>query len=77
MHLLSRWKPSPALVVAGLALLVALGGTSVAAVSAVPKNSVATPLLKNPGDGLDGAWPQSDRGEPGLRRAGAVRQVTS
>jgi hypothetical protein len=40
-------KPSPALVVASLALLVALGGTSVAAVSVVvPRNSVGTAQLK-------------------------------
>jgi hypothetical protein len=40
-------RPSPALVVASLALLVALGGTSIAAVSAVPSNSVGTAQLKN------------------------------
>jgi hypothetical protein len=40
-------KPSAALVLAGLALLVALGGTSAAAVSAVPNNSVGTAQLKN------------------------------
>ncbi len=38
-------RPSPALVVACLALLVALGGTSYAAV-ALPKNSVGTPQLR-------------------------------
>jgi hypothetical protein len=42
-----RKLPSPALVVAGIALLVALGGTSVAAVSQVPRASVGTPQLKN------------------------------
>ena len=40
-------RPSPALVVAGIALLVALGGTSVAAVTSVPNNSVGTSQLKN------------------------------
>lgn len=45
-HYLSR-RPSPALVVACLALLVALGGTSIAAVSALPSNSVGTAQLKN------------------------------
>jgi hypothetical protein len=41
-------RPSPAMVVASLALLVALGGTGVAAVNAlVPKNSVGTAQLKN------------------------------
>jgi hypothetical protein len=39
-------RPSPAMVVACLALLVALGGTSVAAVTAIPRNSVGTPQLK-------------------------------
>lgn len=39
--------PSPALIVACLALLVALGGTSIAAVSALPNNSVGTAQLKN------------------------------
>jgi hypothetical protein len=43
----SRLRPSPALVVACLALLVALGGTSIAAVSQLAKNSVGTPQLKN------------------------------
>jgi hypothetical protein len=46
MRLLSR-RPSPALVVACLALLVALGGTSIAAVSALPSGSVGTAQLKN------------------------------
>jgi hypothetical protein len=40
-------RPSPALVVACLALLVALGGTSVAAINALPRNSVGTAQLKN------------------------------
>jgi hypothetical protein len=40
-------RPSPALVVACLALLVALGGTSVAAVSALAPNSVGTSQLKD------------------------------
>jgi hypothetical protein len=41
-------RPSPALIVASLALLVALGGTSVAAVSvALPKGSVGTRQLQN------------------------------
>jgi hypothetical protein len=43
-----RIKPSPSMVVAALALLVALGGTGVAAVAvAVPRNSVGTLQLKN------------------------------
>ena len=40
-------RPSPALVVACLALAVALGGTSYAAVTLVPRNSVGTTQLKN------------------------------
>ena len=39
-------RPSPALVVASAALLVALSGTSYATVLNVPKNSVGTPQLK-------------------------------
>src|SRR3970040_1855331 len=41
-------RPSPAMIVACIALLVSLGGTSVAAVSQlVPRNSVGTAQLKN------------------------------
>ena len=40
-------RPSPALVVASLALAVALGGTSYATVLQVPRASVGTPQLKN------------------------------
>jgi len=39
-------RPSPALVVACVALLVALGGTGYATVLNVPKSSVGTPQLK-------------------------------
>jgi len=39
-------RPSPAMVVACLALLVALGGTSMAAATQLAKNSVGTPQLK-------------------------------
>jgi|SRR5581483_64727 len=43
-----RFRPSPAMVVASLALLVALGGTAVAAVATTaPPNSVNTAALKN------------------------------
>jgi hypothetical protein len=38
--------PSPALVIALIALFVALGGTSLAAINALPKNSVGTKQLK-------------------------------
>src|SRR2546425_8755002 len=47
MNLLKRFRPSPAMVVAGLALLVALGGTSYAAVQALPRNSVTTVQVKD------------------------------
>jgi hypothetical protein len=48
MRRLTCHRPSPAMVVACLALLVALGGTSIAAVSQlVPRNSVGTAQLKN------------------------------
>ena len=40
-------RPSPALVVAGLALAIALSGTAVAASVALAPNSVGTPQLKN------------------------------
>jgi hypothetical protein len=43
---LKRFRPSPALVVASLALAVALGGTGYAAI-ALPANSVGTKQLKN------------------------------
>jgi len=46
MHRLIR-RPSAAMVVASLALLVALGGTSVAAVSQLARNSVGTAQLRN------------------------------
>ena len=40
-------RPSPAMIVACIALLVALGGTSVAAVSQLARNSVGTPQLRD------------------------------
>jgi hypothetical protein len=46
MKRLRRYRPSPALVVASIALAIALGGTSYAAV-VLPRNSVGTPQLKN------------------------------
>lgn len=42
----SHRRPSPAVVVATVALFVALGGTSIAAVNALPRNSVGTIQLK-------------------------------
>src|SRR5881392_3661004 len=47
MNLLRRFKPSPAMVVASLALLIALGGTSYAAIQALPRNSVTTVQVKD------------------------------
>jgi hypothetical protein len=46
MHTRLRRLPSPATVLAALALLVALTGTSVAAVSQIPRNSVGAAQLK-------------------------------
>src|ERR671938_1826973 len=40
-------RPSPALAVATLALLFALTGTGIAAVAALPRNSVGTAQLRN------------------------------
>ena len=44
--MISVRRPSPALVISCVALGLALGGTSFAAVSALPKNSVGTPQLQ-------------------------------
>ena len=44
---LLRRRPSPALVISCLALLFALAGTSIAAVNALPRNSVGNAQLKN------------------------------
>jgi hypothetical protein len=47
MRFLHGAKPSPATVIACLALLISLTGTSIAAVSQLAPNSVGTPQLKN------------------------------
>lgn len=47
MKLSARFRPSPAMVVATLALLVALTGTGVAAVALAPKNSVGSDQVIN------------------------------
>jgi len=44
---MKRFQPSPALVISLIALFVALGGTSYAAINSLPKNSVGTTQLKN------------------------------
>ena len=41
-----RTFPSPATAIASVALLLALGGTGIAAVTALPRNSVGTPQLR-------------------------------
>ena len=47
MSLFRRFRPSPAMVVASLALLIALGGTGYAASQALPRNSVTTIQVKD------------------------------
>src|SRR5919198_1739127 len=47
MSQLCRHRPSPALVVATLALIFALTGTGIAAVAALPRNSVGTKQLRD------------------------------
>src|SRR2546421_12977586 len=46
MNLLKRFRPSPAMVIACLALLLALGGTGYAAIT-LPRNSVTTVQVKD------------------------------
>src|SRR2546426_660297 len=46
MNLLKRFRPSPAMVIACLALLLALGGTGYAAIK-LPRNSVTTVQVKD------------------------------
>ena len=72
MRMTRRFRVSPALVVASLALLVALGGTSFAAVNVLaPRNSVASPqvvdfsLLRK--DFKPGQVPAGPRGRTGAR----------
>jgi hypothetical protein len=47
MRVLKRFRPSPAMVVASLALMIALGGTGYAASQALPRNSVTTIQVKD------------------------------
>src|SRR5438876_8890036 len=47
MRLLRRFQPSPALVIACVALAIALAGTSYAAIQRLPKNSVTTYQVKD------------------------------
>src|SRR5438270_7867716 len=46
MNLLKRFRPSPAMVIACLALLLALGGSGYAAIK-LPRNSVTTVQVKD------------------------------
>jgi len=69
MRFIARFRPSPALVVASVALLASLAGTSVAAVTLIAPNSVASPqvvdgsLLKQ--DFKAGQVPRGQRGARG------------
>lgn len=69
MHRISRLRPSPALVVASVALAVALGGTSYAAVALAPANSVGTAAVINGSllkqDFKGGQLPAGQPGAPG------------
>jgi hypothetical protein len=69
MSLLRRFRPSPAMVIACFALLVVLGGTSYAAVQALPRNSVTTVQVKDRSllarDFRAGQLPRGPQGPPG------------
>src|SRR6478672_8674845 len=47
MRVLKRFRPSPAMVVASLALMIALGGTGYAASQALPRNSGTSIQVKD------------------------------
>src|SRR5215208_2795938 len=47
MNVLKRFRPSPAMVIGCLALLLALGGTGYAASQALPRNSVTSVQVKD------------------------------
>ncbi len=64
MRRITRFRPTPAMVVATIALLVALGGTSAAAVALVPRNSVGSAQV------IDGSLKSRDF------RAGALSAPT-
>src|SRR5829696_1284468 len=69
MKLIRRFRPSPAMVVACLALGVALGGTGYAATQLVPRNSVGTLQVINRSlkavDFKQGQLPRGPRGFAG------------
>src|SRR6266576_4783010 len=66
---LRRLRPSPAMVIACFALLIALGGTGYAAVQALPRNSVTTVQVKDfsllARDFKRGQLPRGAQGLPG------------
>jgi hypothetical protein len=68
MRLFRKFRPSPAMVVACLALLIALGGTSYAAIR-LPRNSVTTVQVKDHSllarDFKAGQLPRGAQGPPG------------
>lgn len=66
MRLVRRFRPSPALVVASIALLVALTGTGVAAVQLAAPNSVGSPQV------IDGSLQRRDF-KPGVLPGAARR----
>src|SRR5437870_7651304 len=67
--MLRKFRPSPAMLIACAALLVALGGTSYAAVQALPRNSVTTVQVKDfsllSRDFKRGQLPTGRQGPPG------------
>src|SRR6188472_4466999 len=69
MRRFKRFRPSPAMVVACVALLVALSGTGYAAVQALPRNSVTTVQVKDHSllvrDFKAGQIPRGPRGPAG------------
>ena len=75
MHWLKRLMPSPAMAIACLALLVALGGTSFAAIQALPRNSVTSVQVRDfsllSRDFKRGQIPKGPKGPAGPRASGA------
>src|SRR5690349_10094704 len=69
VKVLRRLRPSPGLVIACIALAVALGGTSYAAVTRLPRNSVTTYQVKDfsllARDFKRGQLPRGAAGPPG------------
>jgi hypothetical protein len=54
MRTIGRFRPTPSMVIASLALLLALTGTGVAAIQLAPKNSIASPQV------VDGSLQKKD-----------------